>query len=215
MILVSPLPKGAEYLADVAENACAKNGLSPYLLLGLCYAESNFGQALKPQGPTGTGDFIPRPCSTERDARMKKAPLPGVQRKTLANGIPSRQLTGSVDAWVPTSTGWGCGLLQFDYEAFFDFCASGDWKKPEAVFAKACELLLANRKLLVAKFPDMPGSDLDKAMLASYNAGVGRVSSALKKNNPLDSVTFHPDYVGKITRKADALAGRPNSWVTR
>lgn len=215
MILVAPLPKGTEYLADIAENACATNGLSPYLLLGLCFAESNYGLALKPPGPTGTGDFIPRPCSTERDARMKKAPLPGVVRKTLEGGIPSRKLTGTVVAWVPTHTGWGCGLLQFDYEAFFDFCSSGDWKKPEAIFAKACELLLGNRKLLAAKFPNLTGGDLDKAMLASYNAGVGRVSSALKKGQSLDTVTFHPDYVGKITRKADALAGRPNSWMTR
>ena len=47
----SPLPKGAEYLADIAEAAAVANKMSPYLLLGICYAESNFGSALKPPGP--------------------------------------------------------------------------------------------------------------------------------------------------------------------
>lgn len=211
--LASPLPKGAEYLADIAEAAAAANKMSPYLLLGICYAESNFGSALKPPGPGGSGDYIPRPCTPDRDAKMKAAPLPGVERKTLPDGIKARKLAGPVEAWVPTHTGWGCGLLQFDYEAHYEFCKSGAWKEPARIFDQACKLLLSGRKTLMAKCPGLSGAELDQAMIASYNAGAGRVAKAVLAKQPLDSVTFHPGYVKKICDKADALAGHSGAWM--
>jgi hypothetical protein len=210
--LASPLPKGAEYLADVAATAAKANTMSPYLLLGICYAESNFGAALKPPGPTGSGDYIPRPCNPERDKRMIEFPLPGVIRQRLLAGIPARKIPGPVEAWVPTVTGWGCGLLQFDYEAHFEFCKSGAWQKPDRIFDQACKLLLSGRKVLQAKCPGLAGPDLDRAMIASYNAGAGRVAKAVLAKQPLDSVTFHPGYVDKICSKADALAGYAGAW---
>lgn len=213
--LAVPLPKGAEYLADIAEAAAPKHGLSPYLLLGICYAESNFGSALKPPGPAGSGDYIPRPCSPERDKKMASHPLPGVERKTLPDGIKARKIAGPVEAWVPTHTGWGCGLLQFDYEAHFDFCSSGAWKKPEAIFEQACKLLLSGRKVLQQKCPGLTGAALDEAMIASYNAGAGRASKAILAKQPLDSVTFHPGYVAKICGKADTLAGHSGAWLSK
>ena len=209
----SPLPKGAEYLADIAEAAAVANKMSPYLLLGICYAESNFGSALKPPGPGGSGDYIPRPCTPDRDAKMKAAPLPGVERKTLLDGIKARKLAGPVEAWVPTHTGWGCGLLQFDYEAHYDFCKSGAWKEPARIFDQACKLLLSGRKTLMAKCPGLSGAELDQAMIASYNAGAGRVAKAVLAKQPLDSVTFHAGYVEKVCGKADALAGRAGAWM--
>lgn len=210
--VASPMPAGAGYLVMIAEEAGKKFGLSPYLLLGICYAESNFGAALKPPGPEGSGDYIPRPCTPDRDKKMATSPLPGVERKTLPNGIPQRKLAGPVEAWVPTHTGWGCGLLQFDYEAHFDFCKSGAWKDPKAIFEQACKLLLDGRKVITAKCPGIDPRLLDQAMIASYNAGAGRVSKAVLAKQPLDSVTFHPGYVDKICKKADALAGRADSW---
>ena len=212
--LASPLPKGAEYLAAVAADAAAANKVSPYLLLGICYAESNFGAALKPPGPGGSGDFIPRPCNPDRDKRMIEFPLPGVIRQRLLAGIPARKIPGPVEAWVPTVTGWGCGLLQFDYEAHFEFCKSGAWQKPDRIFDQACKLLLSGRKILQAKCPGLAGADLDRAMIASYNAGAGRVAKAVLAKQPLDAVTFHPGYVDKICSKADALAGHSGSWLT-
>jgi hypothetical protein len=213
--LASPLPAGAEYLADVAASAATANKVSPYLLLGICYAESNFGAALKPAGPSGSGDFIPRPCNPDRDKRMVEFPLPGVIRQRLQAGIPARKIAGPCEAWVPTHTGWGCGLLQFDYEAHFEFCKSGAWKDPARIFDQAAKLLLQGRKVLQSKCPGLSGPALDEAMIASYNAGAGRVAKAVLAKQPLDSVTFHPGYVKKICTKADALAGRSGSWVTR
>lgn len=211
--LASPLPKGTEYLLPAAEAAASSNPVPAYLLLGICYAESNYGLALKPPGPAGSGDYIPRPCTPDRDKRMKTAPLPGVARKVLPGGIPARKIAGPCEAWVPTSTGWGCGLLQFDYEAHFDFCSSGAWKDPARIFDQAAKLLLQGRKVLQGKCPGLTGADLDRAMIASYNAGAGRVAKAVLAKQPLDSVTFHPGYVQKITSKADALAGHSGAWV--
>lgn len=211
--LAKPLPKGAEYLADVAEKAGSEHGVSPYLLLGICYAESNFGAALKPPGPAGSGDFIARPCSPERDARMKAFPLPGVARKTLPDGIKARKLAGPVEAWVPTTTGWGCGLMQFDYEAHYDFCRSGKWSEPAAIFAQACKLLVGNKSFLAKKHPALDRYALAQAVIASYNAGAGRVSKFLEAKKSLDEATFHPGYVAKICAKADELAGASASWA--
>lgn len=211
--LASPLPKGTEYCADAAEKAAAAEGVSPYLLLGVCYAESNFGQALKPKGPTGSGDYIARPCTPDRDKRMAQAPLPGVERKVLPEGIKARKLAGPVEAWVPTHTGWGCGLMQFDYEAHFAFCSSGAWKDPEAIMRNAAKLLKQNVASLKKLAPQLAGHDLGMAAVAAYNAGAGRVAKFLKEGKTLDDATFHPGYAAKITKKADELAGASGAWA--
>jgi len=197
---------------DIAKKIGLAEGVSPWLLLGICYAESNFGQALKPKGPEGSGDFIPRPCTPDRDKRMAQYPLPGVERKTV-DGIKARGITGLVDAWVPTHTGWGCGLMQFDYEAHFDFCKSGQWKDPSIIIRHACGLLKNNRKSLKKMVPMLEGAALDRATIASYNAGAGRVAKFLKEGKSLDACTFHPGYVDKICKKADELAGASGSWT--
>jgi len=210
--LAKPLPKGAEYLADVAEKAGTEGKVSPYLLLGICYAESNYGTALKPPGPAGSGDFIARPSNPDRDAKMAKFPLPGVEKKTV-DGIKARHITGPVVAWVPTHTGWGCGLMQFDYEAHFDFCSSGAWKEPAKVFAQACKLLTGNRSFLAKKHPELDKYALMQATIASYNAGAGRIAKFLSEGKNLDAATFHPGYVKKICDQADAHAGASGSWL--
>jgi hypothetical protein len=211
--LAKPLPKGAEYLAEVAKTAGEAHGVSPYLLLGICYAESAFGAALKPPTPEGSGDFIARPATPDRNAKMAKQPLPGVARKVLPDGIKARKLVGPTDAWVPTSTGWGCGLMQFDYEAHFDFCASGAWKDPAKVFAQACKLLAGNRKYIAGKLPKLDAAALAHATIASYNAGAGRVVKFLSEGKALDAATFHPGYVAKICAKAEELAGASGAWM--
>lgn len=210
--LAEPLPKGAEALADLAEAAGKKFGISPYLLLGICYAESNFGQALKPKSFSGTGDFIARKATPERDAKMKTAPLPNVVRKTVP-GIKERGISEPCDAWVPTSTGWGCGILQVDYEAHFDFCKSGAWADPAKSMEYACKILTDARAALKKELPRLSGSDLDRCVIAAYNAGARRVAKFTREGKKLDEATFHPGYVDKICRKADALAGHSGAWL--
>jgi hypothetical protein len=212
--LAKPLPKGAEYLADVAKQAGEAEGISPYLLLGLCYAESNYGAALKPPGPTGSGDFIARLADKDTNEKMAKNPLPGVEKKVLPDGIKARKIAGPCEAWVPTHTGWGCGLLQFDYEAHFEFCKSGAWKEPLAIFKQACKLLKQGRSFLASKHPELKGVMLDRAMIASYNAGAGRVHKFLVDKKDIDGCTFHPGYIDKICKKADELAGASGAFAT-
>ena len=215
LTLAGALPKGTEYLLPVVEKVAAAHGISPYLLLGILHAESNYGLALKPATPKGSGDFIAREATPERDARMKVAPLPGVERKHLATGIKARGITKPVDAWVPTAHGWGCGLFQLDYEAHFDFCKSGAWEDP----TKACEyavakILLPNRAFLAKKHPELVGVALTRAMIASYNAGAGRVSKFIVAGKDIDGCTFHTGYIDKICGKADLLAGASGAFMS-
>jgi hypothetical protein len=214
LALAKPLPAGTEYLADVVEQLAAKYPVSPYLLLGFLYAESNFGLALKPKGPGGSGDYIARPSNPDRDKRMSAFPLPGVEKKQV-DGIKARNITGPVVAWVPTTTGWGCGLWQCDYEAHFDFCKSGAWadalKGGEYVISK---ILLPNKATLAKQFPALDAVKLGRAMVASYNAGAGRVAQFLKAGKDIDTCTFHTGYIDKIINKADELAGRKGAWLT-
>lgn len=212
LTLALALPKGCEYLADVAEKAGADHNVSPYLLLGICFAESNYGLALKPPGPTGSGDYIARPATPDRNQKMAAAPLPGVVRKVLPDGIKARKLVGPTDAWVPTTTGWGCGLMQFDYEAHYEFCKSGAWKEPAAIFAQACKLLLSNKKFLAGKLPKLNAYELSQASIAAYNAGAGRIAKFMAESKGYDAATFHPGYVKKITDRAEAHAGAAGIW---
>lgn len=210
--LAIPLPKGAEYLASLAEEIGPKHGISPYLILGICYAESNFGLALKPPGPAGTGDFIARVADKDTNERMAKSPLPGVQKKHLAEGIKARGIKTPVDAWVPTTTGWGMGLFQIDFESHFDFCKSGDWADARKAMEYACKLLSGNQKYLASK-AGLTGATLVQATVGSYNAGAGRIAKFLAEKKDLDSATFHPGYIKKICDKADALAGHSGAYI--
>jgi hypothetical protein len=214
LTLAKPLPKGCEYLADVCEEVAPKFGISPYLLLGFLYAESNFGLALKPVGPNGSGDFIARLADKDTNEKMAKNPLPGVVRKTLPDGIKARKIAGPCDAWVPTTTGWGCGLFQIDYEAHYEFCKSGDWADAKKACSYACGILVSGRKFLKGKHPEMKAHELDRAVIASYNAGAGRVHKFLVDKKDIDGCTFHPGYIDKICKKADELAGASGAWMT-
>lgn len=208
-----PTPAEMRALTEVAQRLAPLAGSSPWTILGICYAESLFGEALKPKGPSGSGDYIARICSPERDKRMKESPLPGVVRKKLADGIKERKVAGPVDAWVPTTTGWGCGLFQLDYEAHYDFCKGGAWKDPEKAMAYALGILKGSRDTLRKMFPEMKAAPLEQATIAAYNAGAGRVGKFLREGKPLDGATFHPGYVQKITDKADELAGHSGAWL--
>lgn len=199
-------------LIDLANRLAPLAGTSSWTILGICHAESNFGDALKPKGAGGSGDFIPRVSVTDRDKRMSDAPLPGVEKKQVP-GIPERKITTPVVAWVPTHTGWGCGLFQLDYEAHYEFCRSGAWKEPEKAMAYALGILKRSRETLRRAFPRMKPAELEQATIAAYNAGTGRVTKFLRDGKSLDGATFHPGYVKKICDKADALAGHSGAWL--
>lgn len=212
MNIAKPLPAGTEYLVPLAEELAPKHGISPYLMLGVTYAESNYGLALKPKGPEGTGDFIARPSNPTRDALMAKTPLPNVEKKMVPS-IKSRNINEPVMAWVPTTTGWGLGLYQLDWESHFDFVRTGAWKDPRKAMEYALKLLENNKKFLANKHPQLAPHDLVRAMVASYNAGAGRVSKFITDKKDINTCTFHEGYIDKICKKADELAGASGAYL--
>lgn len=201
------LPPHTQEIARLALELAPKRGFSPWLVLGLAFAESNFGRALR----DGTGDFIPRPCSPIRDSRMKTTPLPGVACRTLADGIPARKMKGPLAAWIPTTHGWGVGVFQIDWEAHHDFIKRGTWRELRSCMEYALEVLARGRTYL-SQACGLRGDELLEATIASYNAGAGRVAKFIREDRSLDGATFHPGYVGKIKSKADELAGACGAW---
>ena len=213
------MPKGTEYLADLAFELGPKYDVSPYTILGITFAESDFGRQLTPKGPGGTGDFIPRPVSKDPAVNARRASLPGVTRQTLANGIPRRGIEGPVEAWVPGARGWGHGLYQLDWEAFNSYLAgSNDWADPRKAMEKALALYAGNKAKIKAAVPNLGPVDLLRATVASYNAGVGAVIPALRAGVPADQldkgaarskggtrVTFGQGYVDHILGKASSF----------
>ena len=88
---------------------------------GLGSRESQWGLALKPVGPAGTGDFAPRRFPT----RFRAGPL-------------------------PPDGGFGRGLLQIDYDAY-DFARTGDWQEPAANIRFGCQVLAESRDVIQRK----------------------------------------------------------------
>lgn len=204
---IDRLPPHVQELARHAAELAPKRGFSPWLVLGLAFAESNFGRALR----NGSGDFIPRACNPVRDARLKKTPLPGAVCRTLADGIPARKLKGPVAAWVPMAQGWGVGVFQIDWESHHEFIARGTWRDVRSCMDYALEVLEQARRHL-SKACGLRGDELLDATVAAYNAGAGRVAKFVREDRSLDGATFHPGYVAKIKKKADELAGASGAW---
>lgn len=204
---ISRLPKQVQELARLADELAPKAGFSPWLVLGIAFAESNFGLALR----NGSGDFIPRPANPIRDARMKATPLPGAILRTLADGIPARGIKGPIAAWTPTSHGWAVGVFQIDFEAHHEFIARGTWSDLRSCLVYALDVLSKARAYL-AKACGLRGDELVEATIAAYNAGAGRVAKFIREERPIEGATFRPDYVSKIKRKADELASASGAW---
>jgi peptidoglycan hydrolase-like protein with peptidoglycan-binding domain len=103
------------------DGAATQCGFPPCVIGGLGSRESQWGLALKPVGPAGTGDFAPR-------------------------RFPARFRAGA----LPPDGGFGRGLLQIDYDAY-DFARTGDWKDPAANIRFGCQVLAASRDFIRRK----------------------------------------------------------------
>jgi peptidoglycan hydrolase-like protein with peptidoglycan-binding domain len=85
------------------DNASAQSEFPPSLFGGIGSRESNWGLALKPIGPAGTGDFARRRFPTQ----FRTGPLPS------------------------DGGGFGRGLMQIDFDSQ-EFARTGNWQDPEA-----------------------------------------------------------------------------------
>lgn len=201
------LPSGVDDYAEELIEAGEKYGVSPWALAGIMYRESSGGNALKPKGPTGTGDFTPR---WSGNLYFKYA--------NPATGLP------------PDGLGWGRGLMQIDFGAQNAWVTTNAWWDPQVNIDKAASILASNMAYFSrapggpitvdswrlsgfginsqGPYPDprpLSGPALQAAALAAYNAGPSGVLQALAAGLPPSKPTTGRDY-------ADWIASRVASW---
>jgi Putative peptidoglycan binding domain len=170
-ILLEDLEAAARYGATIVA-AAGDFGLPPALIVALGSRESRWGLALSPRGPTGTGDFAPRPFT----GAHRTGPLPAGGR------------------------GFGRGLMHLDYDAH-EFARSGPWHEPDANVRYACAALLEFRAMLRRRTV-LHGEALLRATLACNSCGLDNVLRAVRQGLDLDFYTAGRDYAREILNRA-------------
>jgi len=222
---------GQESYIDASFAVGAREGVSPYLLMGFLYTESRFGRALT-KGQMGsktvyTGDFIPRPATEALDAHMAKYPLPGAKRVywerpqignlkaykgtmwvpaydlRLAQAGGNMQAAYTNNKGVENGVGWGFTPWQLDWKSFAPQLTAGAAWDPEKATAAAVGLIKANIRTLRAG--GLTGVALVQGVIAAYNAGAGRVLDAFKAGQPLTSITADPNYLQHVSSVAQKV----------
>jgi peptidoglycan hydrolase-like protein with peptidoglycan-binding domain len=169
--LTQQLAAANKYRAFI-ESAAAQFGFQPCVIAGIGSRESGWGLALKPVGPTGTGDFARRRAKPP----LRSGPLP------------------------PDGGGFGRGLMQIDFDAH-EFAQTGNWRDPQANIRQGCQIL-AQIMTFLKKRTNLQGRELLRASLAAYNAGPGKVLKAIQANQDVDSVTAHGSYAKDTLNRA-------------
>lgn len=160
--------------------ACDIHKIEPSIIAGIGSRESRWGLALKPPGPGGTGDFAPRQLLN----RHRTGPLP-------ADGL-----------------GFGRGLMQIDYD-FHEFARIGNWRIPEENINYAIKLLAGFMSLIERKI-NLDKSNLIRAAVASYNAGPGRIFTAIRNSLDIDTYTSGGNYSIDVLNRAGFF--QINGW---
>lgn len=220
------LPPGVKNYAMQILAAANKHGVSPWVIAGVMYRESSGGLVLKPPGPRGTGDFLPR----KPTSKWFKFANP-------ATGLP------------PDGLGWGRGLMQIDYGVHNAWISGNDWGDPQRNIDYAAAKLAtiqayfqqgpgaavtvenwrltglqsANGQTIVqgwgakyglkslGPFKDprpLSGQKLMEATLAAYNAGMSGVLQALAAGLPASAPTAGNDYASWVISRVAGWAAK-------
>lgn len=169
--MVAQLAEAAKY-KSIVENSAAKYSLAVPVIAGVGSRESAWGLLLKPAGPAGTGDFVPR--------RFPTAFRP--------SGLPA------------DGGGFGRGLMQIDFDAF-EFARTGNWQDPQANVEFGCSVFTENVNLIGRK-SSVTGQRLLQAAIAAYNCGAGNVLRALQDGNDIDFYTAGRNYSADVLNRA-------------
>jgi soluble lytic murein transglycosylase-like protein len=167
------LPSRARPYAGVLLQVANEQGIAPALLFAIVDRETLWGTAAQLDLPGPAGTGD----FTKRNARKWGSELP------------------------PDGRGWGRGLAQIDYGSFADWLAENDWTDPYVNLTKGAQIWKAKRSYLDSH-TDLDGPELDRAAVAAYNAGEGRVADAVKAGEDPDTKTSGGEY------SADARAHR-------
>lgn len=98
--------------------------------------------------------------------------------------------------------GHGRGLMQIDDRFHQQFIRSGKWSDPRENITYAINQVLAPNYNQLAQTTNLQGVELLRATLASYNAGLGNVTDAIKQGLDPDYYTTGRDYGRDVLNRA-------------
>lgn len=210
------LPPAVAQYATAILTAAQRFGVDPWALAAIMYNESRGGIAsgYTPQGPAGTGDFIPRWAGNKY-----------FQFANPQTGLP------------PDGKGWGRGLMQIDYGVHNAWVTTNPWYDAQTNIDKGAEILKWNLDYFrkppgssvtveswritkgmpqygiapwqskyprstwptqVADVRPLVGQPLYEAAIAAYNVSYPAVLQALGLGLPAEAGTSNQSYVSKF-----------------
>ncbi len=97
------------------------------------------------------------------------------------------------------------GLMQIDDRSFPEFCASADWKDPYKNISFGAEVLRNKRRYISGKALayHLTDGELERAAIAAYNAGEGRIVRMIELHQDVDMPTAHGNYSADVLRLAE------------
>jgi hypothetical protein len=124
-----------------------------------------------------------------------------MMRETLGGGSPFLDQPGPAGRG---DHGHGHGLMQIDDRSFPEFCGGEDWKDPAKNIDFGAKVLQGKRNYLFNETFKISLKDynLERASIAAYNAGEGRVLKSLLQGEDVDTHTAHGNYSAEVLRFA-------------